>query len=273
MKKLIIPIISSVFLLSLLAIAIFALNSQENAEIVKPSTFETLSSVITAEDGAYSIAKFNQKEIFADLSRDNLKQIFEAFDVVLVKNDAIEIKDTMYHRAYFDHEEIEYTLTNDVSLRWIYMYAENGEEIVLNHDGSMIISTDQDHEILKYAMLTSVYMELFPDNWTYGYTQEQIKYMNMIWNPRVCVIPDYAEYGYDSAFEAFQSFDGRTQKQFEFGISSSVAPNSTKMYKEMSDIMENSDDSYVLEYFFYQLDKMEELNKAQPMPKKDEAVK
>ena len=269
MKKLIIPIISAIVLLSILAIAIFALNSQKNAEIVKPSTFETLSSVITAEDGAYSIAKFNQKEIFADLSRDNLRQIFAAFDVVLAKNDTIEIKDTMYHRSLFYKNGIKYTLNNDIDLE--YMYVIDGEEDrVLNHDGKMTIDTNQDSDCLKYAMLSSVYMELFPDNWTYGETAEQIALSN-VWSPMVIVIPDYKEYGFDSAFEAYQSFNGRTQDQFIFSEYFEVV--GTKEKEIMSEIMKNTEDPYVLEYFFHTLDQAKLGYENYPMAKKEGAVK
>jgi len=231
------------------------------------STFETLSSVITSEDGAYSLSKFNQKEIFADLSRDNLREIFAAFDIVLEKNESIELKDTMYHRALFDEEKIEYTLTDDINLEYIYLCVENGEEIVLNHNGRMTVYTNQNPDVLKYAMLSSVYMELFPDNWTYGFTQEDVHALNTEWWPSVTVIPDHEEYGFDSAFDAFQSYTGNTEKRFGFRVGISVHPNSTKMYQEINAIMQNSDDSYVLELFFYWYDKYMKLNEEYPMAK------
>lgn len=285
MKKLTVIIISAIVMLSVSAVAIFALTSgennapienavaQENIEVSKPSAFETLSSVITSENDTFAVARFNQKEIFADLSRDNLREIFAAFDIVIEKNETIEIKDTLYHRTLFDNEGVEYTLTDDIELEYIYYWEENGEEIVLNHDGKMILSTDQDTDVLKYAMLASVYMELFPDNWTYGYTQEDVLAMSRGWDHEIKVIPDYEEYGFDSAFDAFQSYTGRTEKQFEFNVRISVRPNATKMYKEINEIMENSDDSYLLELFLYWNRKHEKLNEAFSMPKKTEATK
>lgn len=245
-------------------------NSKANEKI---PTYKTLSSVISSENDTFDLSFFTQKEIFADLSRDNLREIFAAFDIVLEKNETIELKDTMYHRFLFDNEGIEYTLTNDVDLMYIYIGSKNGEETVLNHDGKIILSTDQDSDVLKYAMLTSVYMELFPDNWTYGYTQEDIWVMNRDWYPEITVIPDYEEYGFESAFDAFQSYTGRTENQFEFCVKISVRPTSTKMYKEISEIMENSDDSYLLELFFYRYNQSEKLNEAFAMPKKSEASK
>lgn len=285
MKKLSLIIISAIVLLSVSAVAIFALTSaensaptekaenQENLEAVKPATFETLSSVITSENTGFALSTFNQKEIFADLSRDNLREIFAAFDIVLEKNETIELKDTMYHRFLFDNEGIAYTLTDDIDLMYIYCCEENGEETVLNHDGKMILSTDQDSDVLKYAMLSSVYMELFPDNWTYGRTQEDILVLNRIWYPEITVIPDYEEYGFESAFDAFQSYTGRTENQFEFWVKISVRPTSTKTYKEISEIMENSDDSYLLELFFYRYNQSEKLNEAFAMTNKAEVSK
>ena len=133
MKKLTIILLSAIVLFSISAITIFALTSDEdvpsiddtptieNVQIVKPSAFETLSSVIT-DDGTFALAKFNQKEIFADISRDNMRDIYNTFDVVLEKNDIIEIKDTMYHRYLLNCEKIKYTLTNDVDLEYIHCY-------------------------------------------------------------------------------------------------------------------------------------------------------
>ena len=80
------------------------------------STFETICELAETKDGVFSISKLNQKEIFSDLSRDNLREVSAAFDVILEKNDTIEIKDTMYHRYLFHKEGIEYTLTDDINL-------------------------------------------------------------------------------------------------------------------------------------------------------------
>ena len=232
------------------------------------STFEILSSVITSEDEAFSLERFNQKEIFADLSRDNLRQIFAAFDVVLAKNDTIEIKDTIYHRELFDNNEIEYTLTDDINLWRLYGIGE--EEKVLNHDGKMIINTDQDHDLLKYAMLSSVYMELFPDNWTYGHTAEKIIWNGLSWYGCVYVIPDYAEYGFDNASEAYRSYSGRTEKQFTFNVWFMVIEPQVK--KNLDEIMKTTDDPYVLEYFLYTLDQAKIGYENFPMEKKTKNI-
>ena len=103
-------------------------------------------------------------------------------------------------------------------------------------------------------MLTSVYMELFPDNWTYGFTAEQIHALNRMWWPSVIVIPDHEKYGFDSAFDAFQNGMCFTENQFEFTLNVIIGPQATKMYREIAEIMENSDDPYVLEVFFYLLE-------------------
>ena len=285
MKKFTIILISAIVLLSVSAAAIFAMTfaesspqdekapSQENIQAVKPATFETLSSLISTEKDGFVLSTFNQKEIFADLSRDNLREIFAAFDIVLEKNETIELKDTLYHRSLFDNEEIKYTLTNDVNLFHIYVGEENGVEKVLNHDGRMTVSTDQNPDVLKYAMLTSVYMELFPDNWTYGYTQDDVGYLNRMWFSEVYVIPDYEEYGFESAFEAFQSYTGRTEKQFEFRVGITIRPHSTKLNKEINEFRKDSNDPYLLDLFFFWQDKSEKLSEAFAMPKKTEVSK
>lgn len=288
MKKLTIILISAIILLSISAITIFALTSDadvpsiddtptiENVQIVKPSAFETLSSVIT-DNGTFALAKFNQKEIFADISRDNMRDIYNTFDVVLEKNDIIEIKDTMYHRYLLNCEKIKFTLTNDVDLEYIYCYQENGEEIALSHEGKIIIPTDQSHDVLKYVMFTSVYMELFPDNWTYGFTQQQIYELNSEWLPQVHVFPDYAEYGFTSAFDAFQSTYNigckRTEKYFWFSLDAIVNDNSKSFIRQINEFMKDSEDSYALECFFFELERAAKFVSYGPLPKKTEAVK
>lgn len=208
MKKIIISIISVAVLLSVALVAFFVFGMQEeNLEPPKqPTTYEILSEAISSEEGDFPISKLRQKDIFSDMSYDNLKQIFEAFDLIVEKNETIVLKDSMFLRMLFDYNKIEYNLSDEsVDLVHIYRYEENGMERALNYDGTITVSTDEDAEYLKYAMFVSVYMELFPDNWTYGYTPEEVGGLSWRWYAEVFLYPDDEKYGYDNADEAIRS--------------------------------------------------------------------
>lgn len=224
MKKIIISIISVAVLLSVALVAFFVFGMQEeNLEPPKqPTTYEILSKAISSEEGDFPISKLRQKDIFSDLSYDNLKQVFEAFELIIEKNETIVFKDTIFMRFLFERNGVKHTLSDEsVNLRTIYTYEENGIERVLNYDGTITVSTEENAECLKYAMLVEVYTELFPDNWTYGYTGEQIQKLSSKWIPRIHVYPDYAEYGFENALDAFEHREGPgryTLEYFAFGF-------------------------------------------------------
>lgn len=190
MKKLIIPIISVVVLLSILAVAIFALNSKENAEAKKPSAFETLSKVAVSENGMYSVSKLNQREIFSDFSSENISHIMAAFDVVISKNDVIELAKEPLICCLFNDNEISYQVDGD----------------------KILVNTDVDANLLKYAMYASVYIVNFPET-VFRISDPRLN-RNAFLGTDIEISFDYDKYGYKDAFEYLTSDAKRGDKTF-----------------------------------------------------------
>ena len=146
---------------------------------VEKSTYDTICELAETKDGVFSVSKLDQKEIFSDISQENLEQIFDAFDVIIDENDIIVLSNEI--RPYFflvDKCAFEYT-----------------------DDGKCVINTSDiagDRNQIKLAMLLSVYFENFPDTivpWDLNQPH------NIAIIPFVYISFDYAEYGFDNALD------------------------------------------------------------------------
>jgi hypothetical protein len=186
MKKLIISIISVAVVASLLAVAVFAFTSigsvdaDDNATL-KRSTYEILSEIAETEDNTFTVSKYNQREIFSDFSPENLDQIFQAFDIVISKNDVLSFEDSYFFR---------YALAANSGMTHDDYYVENGK---------MIVSTKINPTNLKYAMLATVYLENFSDYVSISPSDEFIERCNYNVEPILAVsFIDYEKYGFES---------------------------------------------------------------------------
>ena len=56
-------------------------------QTMEKSAYDTICDLADTRDGVFSVSKLDQKEIFFDLSQENLNDIFSAFDVILEEND------------------------------------------------------------------------------------------------------------------------------------------------------------------------------------------
>ena len=187
MKKIVIPIVLIVIALIASSIAIFAFTLQEDAIVEKLDTVETLSKVATSENGNFSIVKLNQKEIFYDLSAENLANIMTAFDVIIDKNEVIELTDEYFVHYLLYNNDIEHDYPADV----------------------ITVSTDIDKDILKYAMFTSVFLENFPETVFRFYDSrlfDELGAPSGKRNNRIAISFDFIENGYDNAFDYISQF-------------------------------------------------------------------
>lgn len=187
MKKLIVSIVSVIVIISVLAGAVFALTMQEDAKAEKLDTIETLSKIATSANGNYSVKKLNQKEIFQDLSAENISDIMTAFDVIIRKNDFIELSSEFFVRILFESNDIFYKVTDD----------------------KITVSTDVDNNVLKYAMFASVFIENFPEN---VFRFDDPRLFSDLGAPigksryHIAISFDYSEKGYDDAFSYLSEF-------------------------------------------------------------------
>lgn len=108
----------------------------------KLSTYEQIVAVAEPVGEHYNLERLNQKEIFSDLSEENLKEIMAGFDVIIDNNQTILLPRSPFVTQLFSRESVEYNY---------------GPEIIF-------VDTDIQREVLKYAMLASVYIQNFPEN-------------------------------------------------------------------------------------------------------------
>jgi hypothetical protein len=180
MKKSIVLISLIVVLLSSLVIGVCALVLQEENVAQEPaSAFEAICAVAKSENGSFSVSVLDQRDIFTDLSDENLKQIFEAFDVILAENETLELVNVRFIR--------------DVVLGMNYT----------NEDGRIIVSTDEDSNRLKYALFVAVYIENFPEFTAPVFSEEDHMLMNRITTDEILISFDYTEHGYDDISDYF----------------------------------------------------------------------
>ena len=155
------------------------------------STYYTISELAETKDGVFKLDVLDQKEIFSDISQDNMEQIFEAFDVIIDENDVIVLSNEV--GSYFNGDKRAFDYTDD---------------------GKCIINTSDiagDRTQIKLAMLLSVYFENFPDNivpWDLNQPH------NIMIIPFVYISFDYAEYGFDNALDYLVSC---CEKNSEYG--------------------------------------------------------
>ena len=114
--------------------------TDENTEEL--STYEKIVAVAEPTGEHYSLERLDQKEIFSDFSPENLEQIMAGFDVIIDNNQTILLPRTPFVTQLFSRESVEYNY---------------GPEIIF-------VDTDIQREVLKYAMLASVYIQNFPEN-------------------------------------------------------------------------------------------------------------
>lgn len=150
---------------------------------VEKSTYDTICELAETKDGVFSTEKLDQKEIFFDLSQENLNEIFSAFDVILANNDTLVLYEDDFIKIMLNNYDIEYTVENR----------------------KIITVTDADANALKYVMLASAYFENFQDNLCYVHTPEERKYLSLV-NYDFIISFDYAEYGYDNATEYYNEY-------------------------------------------------------------------
>ena len=177
MKKIIISIISFAVVTSLLAVAVFAFTSLGQVEAddnstLKPSTYEILSQIAETEDNTFTVSKYNQREIFSDLSSENLDQIFQALEIVISKNDVLEFSNELFFVQLFAGARAEYEETN------LYVMGEDGRPDEVYGGGKVTVSTNQDPTTLKYAMLAKIYLENFPDAAMFGISTYDARCVN-----------------------------------------------------------------------------------------------
>ena len=187
MKKLVIPIVLIIAVLLTSSVLVYALTLQEDATVENLNTIETLTQDATSKDGIYSITKLNQKEIFSDFSTDNLANIMAAFDIIIAKNESIELSD-----EYFIY----------------YLLYKNGIELDYPID-TITVSTDIDKNLLKYAMFTSVFLENFPENVFRFYDQRLFDELDAPTGKRdnrFAISFDYDENGYMNAFDYISQY-------------------------------------------------------------------
>lgn len=147
-------------------------------QTMEKSAYDTICDLADTRDGVFSVSKLDQKEIFFDLSQENLNDIFSAFDVILEKNDKVELDSCSFVKDVLRNTE----------------YTEK--------DGKIIVNTDMDSNKLKYAMFASVFIQNFPDNTRPMYTEEEKRLMNRIIIGNDIIISfDYENFGYKNTDE------------------------------------------------------------------------
>jgi len=147
---------------------------------VEKSTYDTICELAETKDGVFSVSKLDQKEIFFDLSQENLNEIFSAFDIILEKNDKVELDGGSFVKDVLRNTE----------------YIEKNEKI--------IVSTDADSNKLKYAMFASAFIQNFPDNTRPFYTEEEKRMMShLIIGSDIIISFDYKDFGYKNTHEYF----------------------------------------------------------------------
>lgn len=147
---------------------------------MEKSAYDTICELAETKDGVFSVSKLDQKEIFFDLSQENLNEIFSAFDIILEKNDKVELDGGSF--------------VKDVLRKTEY----------IEKDGKIIVSTDADSNKLKYAMFASVFIQNFPDNTRPFYTEEEKRMMShVIIGSDIIISFDYKDFGYKNTDEYF----------------------------------------------------------------------
>ena len=183
MKRLIFTLVLTIILISILAITLFATSNQEGENTSLLSTYDAIVAVADSQDGIYTFENLDQKEIFSDLSEENLIQIFDAFDIILANNEALELYEDDFIRIILNSYKIDYTVEN----------------------GKIITSTAGDANALKYVMFVTVYLENFEDNLCYVQAPEKRRFMNLK-DYDIIISFDYDKYGYDNATEYYDEY-------------------------------------------------------------------
>lgn len=150
---------------------------------VEKSTYDTICKLAETKDGVFSTEKLDQKEIFFDLSQENLNEIFSAFDVILAENETVELYYDEFVKLTLEKYKADYTLNN----------------------GKIIVKTDVNTNALKYVMFASVYLENFPEYIAYVQNEEERMYTNFAAVYDFVVSFDYEKNGYDNATEYYRA--------------------------------------------------------------------
>ena len=150
---------------------------------VEKSTYDTICELAETKDGVFSTEKLDQKEIFFDLSQENLNEIFSAFDVILEENETVELYYDEFVKLTLEKYEADYTLNNR----------------------KIIVKTDVNTNVLKYVMFASVYLENFPEYVAYVQNEEERMYTNFAAVYDFVVSFDYEKNGYDNATEYYRA--------------------------------------------------------------------
>jgi hypothetical protein len=141
--------------------------TDENTEEL--SNYEKIVAVAEPVGEHYTLERLDQKEIFSDFSEENLKEIMKAFDVIIDNNKTILLPRSAFVTQLFSCESVEYNY---------------GPEIIF-------VDTDIQREVLKYAMLASVYIQNFPENTFPRVPNEMRRYLNSI--PPFDIIVSFTE--------------------------------------------------------------------------------
>ena len=146
------------------------------------STYDTISDLAETKDGVFKLDVLDQKEIFTDFSVSNLKNIMTAFDVIVEKNDVVEFPIELFLIELFNENQIPYQKV----------------------DSQLIVKTDVDSSILKYAMYVSVYFVNFPDS-VYRFSDPRDN-RNADMGNNIIIFFDYENYGFESAYDCISAY-------------------------------------------------------------------
>ena len=152
-------------------------------QTMEKSAYDTICDLADTRDGVFSVSKLDQKEIFFDLSQENLNEIFSAFDVILEENDTVELYYDEFVKLTLEKYEADYTLNNR----------------------KIIVKNDVNTNVLKYVMFASVYLENFPEYVAYVQNEEDRMYTNFAAVYDFVVSFDYEKNGYDNATEYYRA--------------------------------------------------------------------
>jgi len=178
MKSLRVIAIAACFAMMLTTLTVWAFT-----QTMEKSAYDTICDLADTGDGVFSVSKLDQKEIFFDLSQENLNEIFSAFDIILEKNETVELYYDEFVKLTLEKYKADYTLNN----------------------GKIIVKTDVNTNALKYVMFASVYLENFPEYVAYVQNEEERMYTNFAAVYDFVVSFDYEKNGYDNATEYYRA--------------------------------------------------------------------
>ena len=162
----------------------------------KKSTFDIISELAETEDKTFTVSKYNQREIFSDVSAENLDQIFQALEIVISKNESLEFSNDLFFVQLFVRAGVEYEVTP------LYVIGDDGYPDEVYGGGKVTVSTDQDPTVLKYAMLARIYLENFPDAAMFAISTRDAACLNWTTpDQNIILFFDYAEHGYKNVGE------------------------------------------------------------------------